>query len=884
MNTLTVERDTEVLIDVQLKNLGWNSDPRSKDRNVYLQRVRTEEQRARLEGRRPDYVLYQSHSDQPLAVIEAKKPGQNIHEAIRQGLWYASRLDAPLVFATDGVFTKTLHSKLNRPLKLNGEELDELIRETLALRYLQTNEVVTLDKKVVQSRSELISLFSTVNDLLREEGLQQGLERFTEFANILFVKVLSEIEDGKEERGDKPSVDRAYRWDAFRHKKGQELLSYFSDTVLKWFASAYRDENIFQPLQITHPDNLKAIIDKLGDLQLTDINADVKGDAFEYFIRSYSASNPSDLGEIFTPRHIVKTIVRLLRPDIGETIYDPFCGTGGMLVVAYKYLMDTIPRNDGNLRRLQQDTVFGADITKTASIAKMNMILAGDGHNNINRRDSFASPVDDKYDVVITNMPFAQRTRYGDLYPVPNRNGDIIAPQHCFRALKPGGRMALIVPDGFLSNTNTAAYRQVRQYLLDKANLRSIVSLPRGAFEPYNRTKASILYFTDVKKASTVSRYWVFDVRNDGYTLDKRRQPLNGDNDLELVLSESRLEEQASEYLRAIGIDVVDVANVRANDYVLNAAPYRHMANQSKYPMVRLGDLLEEAGNDRIGGAKDAPIMLITVEHGLVDQSEKFKKRIASADISKYRKAYKNELVVGFPIDEGVLGFQTKYDFAAVSPAYTIWRLRPTEIKIDITFLDLLLRSTEMREVYRSKMQGSVDRRRSIPKQVFKDIRVPVPPEAVQLAIRRNHEKVQSITEMTKGLEDHIDTQVSALWDTPGNDKGSPPDTALSSALVGGVQSDVERRFRTLAREWKETRGPVDVQRMVMHSAYQQIIGLGMDAVPYILQELQRSPDHWFWALRSITGVEPIRESDQGRMEKMQAAWLDWGVKNGIIS
>ena len=194
---------------------------------------------------------------------------------------------------------------------------DGFEKSGLAVKYIVTNEVSTLEKRVVQSRSELISIFATVNTLLREEGLQQGLERFTEFANILFLKVLSEIENGKEECGEQSAIDPAYRWDHFRDKKGSELLSYVSDTVIKWFSMEYRDDNIFQPLQIKHPDNLRQIIDLLDGLQLTDINADIKGDAFEYFIRSYSASNPSDLGEIFTPRHIVKTMVRLLKPEIG---------------------------------------------------------------------------------------------------------------------------------------------------------------------------------------------------------------------------------------------------------------------------------------------------------------------------------------------------------------------------------------------------------------------------------------------------------------------------------------------------------------------------------------------------------------------------------------
>ena len=87
-----------------------------------------------------------------------------------------------------------------------------------------------------------------------------------------------------------------------------------------------------------------------------------------------------------------------------------------------------------------------------------------------------------------------------------------------------------------------------------------------------------------------------------------------------------------------------------------------------------LSEILDQSGRHRAGD-QDLPVLSITMKHGLVDQAEKFKKRVASSDTSNYRIAYKNELVVGFPIDEGVLGFQTKYPAGIVSPAYDVWRL-----------------------------------------------------------------------------------------------------------------------------------------------------------------------------------------------------------------
>ena len=457
-----------------------------------------------------------------------------------------------------------------------------------------------------------------------------------------------------------------------------------------------------------------------------------------------------------------------------------------MLIAVFKYLMDTMPRNSGNLDTLRRRSVYGAELTKTASIAKMNMILAGDGHNNIHRRDSLAHPVDGKYDIVITNMPFAQKTRHGELYDVPSRNGDVVCPQQCFRALVDGGRMALIVPEGFLSNP-TKAFEDVRRFLLDRATLKSIVSLPRGAFEPYNRSKTNILYFTGAKASRTDMHYWFFDVRNDGYTLDPRRRRIPGGNDLELVLSENRPERQPDQYLASLGIARIDAQKVRDNQFILTAAHYRSVGLEPNYETVQLSELLEPASGDRIGNAADAPVMSITMEHGLIDQAEKFRKRVASADISEYKKVYRNELVVGFPIDEGALGFQLKYPFAAVSPAYAVWRLK--DASVDIEFLDILLRSRVLREEYRLKMQGAVDRRRSIDKDVFLRIEVPMPPADVRRAVLRKREQMDEAADRIKALDREVARGLRELWEVPDEDRH---DAEVAQERLAAINADHE--------------------------------------------------------------------------------------------
>ena len=213
MQTFQTEQDIRSSVDEQLKNLGWIF--KGKDKNVFQEQPRETDQKEKLKGKRPDYVLYSNkdqHRKEPLIVIETKRPGANLHDALDQGNWYAEQLQAPLVFATDGIYYKTMHSKVHKPLILNGEEVDELIRELEAIKFLENNEVDTISKEVKYDRQQLIKIFEEANNLLRDEGLRAGIERFGEFSNILFLKLVGEIEDLKEEEGKKSILNKYLRF------------------------------------------------------------------------------------------------------------------------------------------------------------------------------------------------------------------------------------------------------------------------------------------------------------------------------------------------------------------------------------------------------------------------------------------------------------------------------------------------------------------------------------------------------------------------------------------------------------------------------------------------------------------------------------------------
>lgn len=493
---MPLEADTRYLIDTALTNLGWKLN--GKDKNVFFEHPKTEAERKSLGGKRPDYVLYSKESDRPLIVIEAKKKGSRLDAAMEQGISYARAIKAPLVFATDGVFCKAYHTEANRVPILNGEEIDEFIRETLALRYLTTYEVNTVSPKVQYDRRELIRIFDEANNMLRGEGLRAGIERFGEFANILFLKLISESEQIKREMGIRTYFDAtACSWDSIKKIPFSTRIDYINKVYEK-LNSLYATD-IFTPLQIRDASILKEIMDKLDPLTLTDVDSDVKGDAFEYFLKA-STVTKNDLGEYFTPRHIVKTMVRLVNPKIGETIYDPFCGTGGFLIESFRYIYNSMARTETNIKTLRERTIYGNEITNTARITKMNMILAGDGHSNINMCDSLANLIDGKYDIVLANMPYSQKTKHGGLYDLPSTNGDSICVQHCIKAinkLSPNGRMALVVPEGFLFRKDLT---RTREYLLEKCQLQSIISLPQGVFLPYTGVKTDIIYATNINQ------------------------------------------------------------------------------------------------------------------------------------------------------------------------------------------------------------------------------------------------------------------------------------------------------------------------------------------------------------------------------------------------
>ena len=141
---------------------------------------------------------------------------------------------------------------------------------------------------------------------------------------------------------------------------------------------------------------------------------------------------------------------------------------------------------------IKEESIFGREITSTARIAKMNMILFGDGRTNIEQMDCLSQVVNEKYKIAISNIPYSQEVEYGSLYDYNSKNGDSVFMQHIWKSIKKGGRIAVVVPDTFLYGTNDV--KNIREKIIKESSRLVIISLPRGVFNPYTPTKTSIIY------------------------------------------------------------------------------------------------------------------------------------------------------------------------------------------------------------------------------------------------------------------------------------------------------------------------------------------------------------------------------------------------------
>ena len=494
----------------QLLNLGYKLE--GPNRNIFLNgECATEYQKEQLQGSRPDYILYDENSTKPLAVIESKKPCKSLKSALDQAEFYAKKIGCDIVFATDSYIIQSKSLLSNKQLRINGKFLDFLddFPKINILRDLCEKPFLITDEKIIEDKNNLIKLFKYSEKILRNEGIDAGIESIYEFCIILFIKIKSEA-----------------KWNSLSNESGDDLLNSYKNII-----HSYRKKypGLFGKVKIKKPTTLEKIIKKLKTINIVDTSMDIKGEAYEHFLKRYSTQNKSVLGQHFTPRHISRLLVHLLDPKYNEKIYDPFCGTGGMLIECYRYIRKGI-KDELQIKHLNQNTLYGQDIGEGVSqLAKMNMILIGDGHSNITQMDTLSSPIESKYDVVITNIPFNLSKESSSTNPT-NKSTNELCIDHCINALKENGRACIIIPENLCYNKK---YIEFRKNIIKSINLEAIIRLPRETFKTYTSARTCILY---LKKEKDITKsFSSIDIKNDGYSSGTWREPIPY-NDIPVLL------------------------------------------------------------------------------------------------------------------------------------------------------------------------------------------------------------------------------------------------------------------------------------------------------------------------------------------------------------
>jgi type I restriction enzyme M protein len=274
---------------------------------------------------------------------------------------------------------------------------------------------------------------------------------------------------------------------------------------------------------IPTPALLSKVVDMLADLQMDD--ADTKGDIYEYMLGKIASAGQN--GQFRTPRHIIKLMVEMTAPTPRDVIVDPASGTCGFLVAAGEYVQrhhaDTL--FDATARaHFDRQMFHGFDFDATMlRIGSMNMLLHGVESPDIRYRDSLAQDHTEdaeRYTLVLANPPFAgsldAETVAKDLTAiVRTKETELLFLALLLRLLKPGGRAAVIVPDGVLFGSSKA-HKELRRMLVEEHKLEGILSLPSGVFRPYAGVSTAILFFTRTDSGGTEG-VWFYNMQADGF-------------------------------------------------------------------------------------------------------------------------------------------------------------------------------------------------------------------------------------------------------------------------------------------------------------------------------------------------------------------------------
>lgn len=395
---------------------------------------------------------------------------------------------------------------------------------------------------------ELKSKIDRVWDAFWSGGISNPLEVIEQITYLMFIRRLDDLQTSKENKANRTgrpvenpiytSETERLRWSRFTNEAPETMLALVRDGVFPWLRNLGGEDSTYSHhmkdarFTITTSNLLTKVVDMLDEIPLGD--RDVKGDLYEYMLGKIATAGHN--GQFRTPRHIIRLMVEMTAPGPKDEICDPACGTAGFLVASAEYVSHT--HHEALLEPVQRqhfnESMFhGFDFDSTMlRIGSMNMLLHEVENPDIRYRDSLAESAAgeaERYSLILANPPFAGSLDYDatakDLQAVvKTKKTELLFLALFLRLLKPGGRAAVIVPDGVLFGSSKA-HKELRKILVEGHKLDAVVKLPGGVFRPYAGVSTAILFFTKTNSGGTDS-VWFYEVTADGWSLDDRRAPL----------------------------------------------------------------------------------------------------------------------------------------------------------------------------------------------------------------------------------------------------------------------------------------------------------------------------------------------------------------------
>ena len=333
---------------------------------------------------------------------------------------------------------------------------------------------------------------------------------------------------------------------------------------------------------------------------------DIQGDVYEHLLAEIATAGKN--GQFRTPRHIIKLIAELVQPQLGHRIADPACGTGGFLLGAYQYVVTLLASKKGakdlqadedgfkrtsvsaglteNAQHILNESLWGYDFDSTmVRLGLMNLMMHGIDEPHVDYKDTLSKGFNEpnRYDIVMANPPFTGSIDKGDINEelgLKTTKTELLFIETIFRLLKKGGTAGIIVPQGVLFGSANA-FVEARKILVDRCDLKAVVSMPSGVFKPYAGVSTAILIFTKVydKEEKVVEpgteNVWFYDMKSDGYSLDDKRNKLEGYGDLQDIVAKFKKRDPQKDTDRKQPYFVVPRREIVEEKYDLSLSRYK---------------------------------------------------------------------------------------------------------------------------------------------------------------------------------------------------------------------------------------------------------------------------------------------------------------------